>query len=110
MEIIELRRKPVRLLVLAAMLAGCLWLAWNVPYTQDDWTWGQPVGLEWWRTGALNNRYVGTFFAVVMTRMPVVKTLVMGLTMFALPLLAAAAAPARVGRTGLPCPCWEGGC
>lgn len=89
-------RRPARLLILAAVLAGCLWLAWLVPYTQDDWTWGQPAGLEWWRTGALNNRYVGTFFAVVMTRSRLVKTLVMGLTMFALPLLAAAAAaPAR---------------
>ena len=99
METMKLRRRPVRLLVLAAMLAGCLWLAWNVPYTQDDWTWGQPIGLEWWRTGALNNRYVGTFFAVVMTRMPVVKTLVMGLTMVALPLLAAAAAPGADGKS-----------
>ena len=88
----EARWGPVRLLVLAAVLAGCLWLAWNVPYTQDDWTWGQPIGLEWWRTGALNNRYAGTFFAVVMTRSPAAKTLVMGLVMFTIPLLAAAAA------------------
>ena len=82
----------IRLLVLAALLAGCLWLAWNVPYTHDDWDWGRPIGLEWWRTGAMNNRYAGTFFAIVMTRSRAVKTLVMGLTMFALPLLAAAAA------------------
>lgn len=98
----RLKRDPVRLLLLAVMLAGCLWLAWNVPYTQDDWTWGQPEGLEWWRTGALNNRYVGTFFALVMTRSPLVKTLVMGLTMFLLPLLAAAAAdPGRRNRFAL---------
>ncbi len=85
-------RRLIRLLILAAMLGGCLWLAWMVPYTHDDWDWGLPIGLEWWRTGAMNNRYVGTFFVVVMTRWPAVKALVMGLTMFALPLLAAAAA------------------
>ena len=85
-------RRPVRLLVLAAVLGCCLWLAWNVPYTHDDWDWGLPIGLEWWRTGAMNNRYVGTFFVIVMTRSRIVKTLVMGLTMFALPMLAAVAA------------------
>lgn len=93
-------RSLIRLLLLAAMLGGCLWLAWMVPYTHDDWDWGLPMGLEWWRTGAMNNRYAGTFFVVVMTRWPVVKTLVMGLTMFALPLLAAAAAaPGRAERS-----------
>lgn len=104
----RVKRDPVRWLLLAAMLAGCLWLAWNVPYTQDDWTWGQPEGLEWWRTGALNNRYVGTFFAVVMTRWPLAKTLVMGLTMFLLPLLAAAAADPG-GRNRFPLSLLGGG-
>lgn len=91
----------VRLLVLAAALGCCLWLAWNVPYTHDDWDWGQPIGLEWWRTGAMNNRYAGSFFAVVMTRSRLVKTLVMGGVMFALPLLAAAAAAPGRDRTAL---------
>ena len=88
----EKLRQPLRLLLLAALLGGCLWIAWQVPYTHDDWDWGSPVGLEWWRTGAVNNRFCGSFFAVVMTRSQVVKTLVMGLTMWALPLLAAALA------------------
>lgn len=54
-------RRAVRSLILTALLGCCLWMAWNVPYTHDDWDWGLPVGMEWWLTGALNNRYMGSF-------------------------------------------------
>ena len=47
--------------VLALLLAGWLYIAWNVPYTGDDWDWGLSEGLERWLSGALNNRYAGTF-------------------------------------------------
>ncbi|MEY8403645.1 hypothetical protein AALA54_09945 [Oscillospiraceae bacterium 44-34] len=82
-------RRAVRSLILTALLGCCLWMAWNVPYTHDDWDWGLPVGMEWWLTGALNNRYMGSFFVISMTRSRLVKTLVMGGSMFLLPLLAA---------------------
>jgi len=74
---------------MAAALACCLYLAWNVPYTHDDWDWGLDVGLERWLSGALNNRYAGTFFVLVMTRSPLFKTAVMGCSLFLIPLLAA---------------------
>ena len=31
---------------LALLLAGWLYIAWNIPYTWDDWDWGLPEGME----------------------------------------------------------------
>lgn len=73
--------------VLALLLAGWLYIAWNVPYTGDDWDWGLSEGLERWLSGALNNRYAGTFFVLAMTRSPLVKTAVMAGCMLLIPLL-----------------------
>ena len=87
-----LNRRAVRWAVLLVFLAGCLFIAWNVPYTQDDWGWGTPTGVERWLSGELNNRYVGTFFVLVMTRSRLLKALIMGGAMFLLPLLSAALA------------------
>ena len=82
------RRKQVLYwCVLALLLAGWLYIAWNVPYTHDDWDWGLPEGLERWLSGALNNRYAGTFFVLAMTRSQLVKTAVMGGCMFLISLL-----------------------
>ena len=82
------RRKQVLYwCVLALLLAGWLYIAWNVPYTHDDWDWGLPEGLERWLSGTLNNRYAGTFFVLAMTRSQLVKTAVMGGSMFLISLL-----------------------
>ena len=75
--------------ILAALLAACLWIAWNVPYTHDDWDWGLPVGLSRWLSGELNNRYLGTALVLAMTRSQWAKTLIMGLCIFFIPILAA---------------------
>jgi len=72
----------------AVLLCSYFWIAWRVPYTHDDWDWGLPVGLERWLTGELNNRYVGTFFVLVMTRFPWIKTLILGGGIFLVPHLA----------------------
>ena len=85
----EKLRRPVRAAVLLILLAACLWIAWQVPYTHDDWDWGVAKGLRWWFSGEVNNRYCGSLFVIVMTRSQIIKTLVMGGTMLALPLLAA---------------------
>lgn len=76
----------------------CLFIAWNVPYTHDDWDWGLEESWALWRSGAMNSRYAGTFFVLIMTRSPLVKTLVMGSVMFLLPLLSVRlAAPEKGG-------------
>lgn len=87
--------------VLLAALAFSLYLAASVPYSAtDDWQWGMEEGVRWWLSGSLNGRYGGNFFAVVMCRSQLAKTLIMGLTIFALPLLMALLA-ARGDRTKL---------
>lgn len=55
----------------------------------DDLQWGTQTGLDWWRYGLLNNRYVGNFCAVVMCRSLTAKTLMMGGAMFFIPYLMA---------------------
>jgi len=76
--------------VLAAVLAFCLFTANAIPYSvTDDLQWGMEEGLFWWRTGALNGRYVGNLFAILMCRSEAGKILIMGGCMFALPLLMA---------------------
>ena len=44
-------KRAVRWAVLLVFLACCLFIAWNVPYTQDDWAWGTPVGIKRWLSG-----------------------------------------------------------
>lgn len=66
-----------------------VFIAWCVPYTHDDWDWGRPAGITNWLFGTYNNRFVGTFFVIVMTRSRILKTAIMALVMTALPLLCA---------------------
>ena len=41
------RRKAILYWGVAALLLGrWLYIAWNVPYTHDDWDWGLPEGLS----------------------------------------------------------------
>lgn len=83
--------RTVRRAVLAAVLLWCLFVGWTVFYSPiDDWRWSlDEIGLRWWLEGIYNNRYVGNFFAVALTRFPLLKTLVMGGVMFSVPLLMA---------------------
>ena len=68
------------------MLLFDLYVAGTVFYSPlDDWQWSMDTGIWWLETGVLNGRYMGNLFAVVMTRLPWLKTLSMALCMFALP-------------------------
>lgn len=80
------KQTALRRAVLAGMLLFDLYIAWTVFYSPlDDWQWSMDVGLWWLTTGVLNGRYMGNLFAVIMSRSPLLKTLIMGLCMFALP-------------------------
>ena len=80
------KQAVLRRTVLAGALLFHLYIAWTVFYSPlDDWQWSMDVGLWWLVTGVLNGRYMGNLFAVVMTRLPWLKTLFMALCMFALP-------------------------
>lgn len=83
----SLKQHKTVTVVLLLTLACYLFFALAVPYSvTDDMQWGMEQGVRWWLGGLLNSRYVGNFFAVIMGHSPIVKTLVMGGSMFALPL------------------------
>ena len=82
-------KNAARWAVLAVFLAACLYIAWKVPYTHDDWDWGLPVGVERLVTAGLNSRYAGTALVLAMTRSQLMKTLLLGAGMFLVPWLAA---------------------
>ena len=52
-----------------------LWLAAQIPYTDDDWDWGLPVGIQQLVTASLNSRYAGNGLVVLLTRSVFLKTL-----------------------------------
>ena len=69
------------------MLVFYMFIAFCVPYCHDDWEWGIDAGINQWLNATLNSRYVGSFFVVIMTRSEFLKTLIIGLTLFFIPLL-----------------------
>ena len=69
------------------MLLFYTFIAFCVPYCHDDWDWGLDVGIAQWLHATLNSRYAGNFFVVIMTRSELIKTAVISLTMFSIPLL-----------------------
>ena len=80
------RQTALRRTVFAGILLFDLYVAGTVFYSPlDDWQWSMDIGIWWLKTGVLNGRYMGNLFAVVMTRLPWLKTLFMALCMFALP-------------------------
>ena len=89
MEMLKNRRAIYRAVLLVTLLLY-LWLAACIPYTHDDWEWGLPQGLRHFLAADLNSRYMGNLVEILLTRSPLLKTLVMGLVFTALPAAAAA--------------------
>ena len=84
------KQTALRRVILAAVLLFDLYVARAVFYSPlDDWQWSMDMGIEWWLSGMLNGRYVGNLVAVILTRSVLLKTLSIGLGMFALPYLMA---------------------
>ncbi len=75
------------LLTFLAVAVFYLYIAFQVPYTGDDWDWGLDIGLQHLLTADINSRYVGNLLVVVMTRSKLMQTLLMGSAYFALPML-----------------------
>lgn len=84
------KQTVLRRVFLVCMLLFDLYVAHAVFYSPlDDWQWSMDMGIQWWLTGMLNGRYVGNLVAVILTRSVLLKTLSIGLGMFALPYLMA---------------------
>lgn len=56
-----------------------IWIAYQIPYTHDDWDWGLAPGIEHLTTADINSRYAGNAVEVLITRSFALKTVVMGL-------------------------------
>lgn len=80
------RQRMIRYGIYAIFAIFYFWLAAQIPYTDDDWDWGLPVGITQLVTASLNSRYAGNFLVVLLTRSVLLKTVVMGATFFLLPL------------------------
>ena len=64
-----------------------LWISSQAPYTNDDWDWGLPVGMEQLLTASVNSRYSGNLIIVCITRSRLFKTLFCGCLSWGLPFL-----------------------
>lgn len=81
------RKYKINIAAQLVMLLFYIFIAFCIPYCHDDWDWGLNIGISQWLNATLNSRYAGNFFVVIMTRSELVKTAVIALTMFFIPLL-----------------------
>ena len=94
-----LKKNPRYGLCLALALAFYLFLAFQIPYTHDDWGWGSAAGIRHLLTADINSRYAGNLLEVLLTRLPLLKGLVMGVTLAAIPAAASELALRAAGKT-----------
>ena len=71
--------------VFLLLLVFNLWLAAQIPYGTDDWSWGSADGIRRFLHAEVNSRYAGNLTEILLTRLPLLKTLVMGLSFTLIP-------------------------
>ena len=69
-----------------------LWIAAQIPYGVDDWTWGGSPGIPRLLSAELNSRYAGNLTEILVARFPWFKVFLMGLVFTLIPAEAAALA------------------
>lgn len=72
-------------IVFSLLLIYNLWLAAQIPYGIDDWSWGGSNGFSIMLSRSLNNRFAGNTSEILLARYPLLKTLVMGLSFTLIP-------------------------
>lgn len=90
-------------LVLSLSIVFYIWLAAQIPYGWDDWTWGLPMGMERFLTASINCRYAGNLVEIIITRSRLLKDIIMGLCFALLPLSFFAVLRQACGRSARPC-------
>lgn len=91
------------LLVLGLSIVFYTWLAAQIPYGWDDWTWGLPMGMERFLTASINCRYAGNLVEIIITRSLLCKDIIMGLCFALLPASFFAVLRQVYGRSASPC-------
>ncbi len=64
------------------------WMAFQIPYTHDDWDWGLPLGIQHLFSADINSRYAGNLIEVMLTRSFLLKSIFMGAVFAAIPFFA----------------------
>ena len=71
------------IILIPAALVFYVWLAYQIPYTHDDWDWGLDIGITHLLSADINSRFAGNLIEVLITRSVFLKTVLMG-TVFTL--------------------------
>lgn len=85
MNPIKNKNRIWHVLVYIVVATFYFFIAFQTPYAHDDWDWGTSFGMNNFIHAVQNSRYAGNFFALILTRYPVLKTLVMGSVFFLIP-------------------------
>lgn len=85
------------ILIYVGVAAFYFFIAFQTPYAHDDWDWGTSFGMNNFLHAVQNSRYVGNFFAIILTRSELLKTLVMGSVFFLIPYTLTVLAEKAVG-------------
>lgn len=75
------------IILLAIFWAFCLWLAYQIPYTHDDFVWGTSGGIKSFLSADQNSRFAGNLLVLILTRSNFLKTLVIGSVLAFIPAL-----------------------
>lgn len=82
----EKSKSYIKLFVLIGVGALLYFIIWSYmfPYSGDDWAWGSSRGIGWLKTffQDVNGRYSGNLLVMALTRVPVLKAVVMGISYF----------------------------
>lgn len=64
-----------------------LYIAAQIPYAQDDWTWGTARGVQHLLSADINSRYFGNIIEMVVTRSEIAKTIIMAVVFTMIPFM-----------------------
>ena len=59
-----------------------IYISRNIPYLSDDWNWGSGDGLKQFFGMSVNSRICGNALALVLCRFPILKTLIIGISIW----------------------------
>ncbi len=102
MKILDFKKNKCLILSLIVMQIFYLWIAHRIPYAHDDWDWGLQEGIRHYFAADYDSRYAGNLVEIIITRSPVLKTILMSLTFTMIPLAASRTAAGAAGRNTSP--------
>ena len=86
----RIRNNPLLWLSIVCIWLFYMWILSETPYEIDDWSWGISEGWLALVTGELNGRYLSNLLEVIVSRSPLMKTLLVGTMAMLMPFLATA--------------------